>query len=347
MNNHAHSSLIGGALGDALGYSREFHQLGEILEHLPGQNWRHASFHNAPNPDHFRDGDGKVLISDDTQMTVATGRAILSAGLSPTVTPQEVADALSHAYTVWSQHPDNVRAPGNACMRACAKLGMGMTWQDATDIQTMGCGANMRVAPIALAQNIGPRTARDYAMLSSAITHAHPGALAATALTADAIRAVSEGYEGRALLDFLLTQCRSGCDGYYPHWALGDLWDQSVYNTPEAYMQAGFVICAKYLARAEVALNSGWAGDTDPCMITGEAWTAPEALAGAVLTVVGLWGNPVAVLQRAACSNGDSDSLAAIAGNIRGASGVQWPTEWSDQLEIGPARELHKIAREL
>lgn len=346
MNPNSLPSLIGGALGDALGYSREFSRLDEILETLPERDWRHADFSNTPVADLSRDADGKAMISDDTQMTIATGRALLATDLD-NVAAQEVADELSRAYITWSQHPDNNRAPGMACLRACENMLKGLDWQDATGIDAMGCGANMRVAPIALHSAMGPRTARDIAQLSSAITHAHPGAVAATALTVDAIRAASQGFHGRDLLDYLISQCRPALNNYYPHWVLGDLWEQSEYSSPEAYMRAGYTICAQYLDNAQAALNHGWAGDTDPCLITGEAWTAPEALAGAVLTAVGLWDAPVEVLQRAACSNGDSDSLAAIAGSIRGAAGVEWPQEWVSQLETRPVNELRKIAKAL
>jgi ADP-ribosylglycohydrolase len=233
-------------------------------------------------------------------------------------------------------------------MAACGMLSKGMDWQDATGITAMGCGANMRIAPIGLHPGLGPRTARDLAQLAAVITHGHPGAVVATALTADAIRAVRQGYSGSALLDLLLGQCEPGMTSYYPHWVLGDLWEQSEYGSPEAYMKAGYQICAAALSKAARALEQGWAGHTDPCSITGQAWTAPEALAGAVLCTAGLWDEPVAVLQRAACSNGDSDSLAAIAGNIRGAAeDVTWPQDWVDVLEVKPKAELYKLAEAL
>jgi ADP-ribosylglycohydrolase len=107
------------------------------------------------------------------------------------------------------------------------------------------------------------------------------------------------------------------------------------------------MLCKDYLLTARAALNLGWKGDTDPCEITGGAWIAPEALAGAMLCVVGLWDEPVKVLQRAAVSSGDSDSLAAIAGNIVGAAGVEWPSNWVFQLETGPVNELYKLAEQL
>jgi ADP-ribosylglycohydrolase len=348
LNAKALSSLIGGALGDALGYSREFNRTNDILNFLPGRNWQTADFDNAPHPKRYRDADGKVLISDDTQMTIATGRALLQMRPSNLGTYTEsFADELVSKYVYWSQHPDNRRAPGNACMRACDMLRDGYTWQDATDINTMGCGANMRVAPIALSNDLY-ESPINLAYLSAAVTHAHPAALAAAGLTVAATLGAYDGMEGMELLDFLIEESLNAhLRTSYPTRVLGDLWEQSEYHSSKEYLRAGYDLCAKYLMEAQNALRHGWAGDSDPCQITGEGWTAPEALAGAMLCTVGLWDKPVQVLQRAAVSNGDSDSLAAIAGNIRGAAGVEWPTEWVDQLETGPAQELRKLAEQL
>lgn len=343
MNNKALSSLIGGALGDALGYSREFDKIDQITDALPGGFWDLADFTNAPSA--LYNPQGESLISDDTQMTIATGRALLASGPDPAPSfADSFADNLSRAYVTWSKHPDNNRAPGNACMRACHNLSQGLHWSDATDIDTMGCGANMRVAPIALWSHGGSLI--DLAYLSSAVTHAHPAALASATLTVAAIQAASNGMEGTEILDLLINICRN--PGPYPHDVLGDLYEQSEYGTsPEAYLRVGYEIVKGYLLSARTALHLGWKGDTDPCEITGQAWTAPEALAGAMLCAVGLWDEPVKVLQRAAVSNGDSDSLAAIAGNIRGAAGVHWPDNWVHTLEAAPVNELYKLADQL
>lgn len=344
QDNKILSSLIGGALGDALGYGREFDSLTTITAQLPDGDWRNADFYNATTP--WFDQNGKALISDDTQMTIATGRA-LNASHPARTTPyaETFARELSRTYVAWSKHPDNNRAPGGACMRACANMAKGLHWSDATDITTMGCGANMRVAPLGLARETFEAPV-NLAYLSSAVTHAHPAALASAALTVTAIIGAHVGMKGVELLDLLIDQCRTHGDTY-PHDVLGDLWEQSEFTSPRAYLHSGYELCKSYLLSARQAITLGWKGDSDPCEITGQAWTAPEALAGAMLCVAGLWDNPVQVLQRAAVSHGDSDSLAAIAGNIRGAAGVDWPAEWVDLLETGPVQELWALSHTL
>jgi ADP-ribosylglycohydrolase len=50
----------------------------------------------------------------------------------------------------WLHDPENTRAPGNTCLRACAGLDAGVPWVKATQHGSKGCGANMRVAPVGL-----------------------------------------------------------------------------------------------------------------------------------------------------------------------------------------------------
>lgn len=354
MTTPALSSLVGGALGDALGYSREFTPVAEHLAAIPSGDWRDADFDNAPNAATFHGARGKALISDDTQMTIATGRALITAHTATVGKtrnhPQgaaNLADSLTREYVAWSVSDDNNRAPGMACMKACNQLRAGMPWRVATDVTSMGCGANMRVAPVAFFRYLDDPNRWKAAMLVAAVTHAHPGALVAAALTEEAIRLVASGRSGAGALSWLLGACESRPLPEYPEFLLGDLWRDSEYTTAAAYLRAGFDVCAGPLRRAQDALRDGWAGDTDPCEITGEGWTAPEALAGALLCTIGLWDTPVDVLRRAAVSGGDSDSLAAIAGNIRGAAGVVWPRELTGRLESAPLRDLRRLAKEL
>jgi ADP-ribosylglycohydrolase len=195
--------------------------------------------------------------------------------------------------------------------------------------------------------NPGAGSLIDIAYLSSAMTHAHPAALASAALTTAAVTGAFDGMNGREILDMLLDMCEMSQFIHYPETVLGPLWELSQFDSALSYLQAGYQRCGFYLRQADRALRNGWKGQNDPCIITGEGWTAPEALAGAMLCTVGLWDEPVQVLQRAAVSKGDSDSLASIAGNIRGAAGVEWPEHLVSRLEQGPVRELHALAKAL
>ena len=75
-----------------------------------------------------------------------------------------------------------------------------------------------------------------------------------------------------------------------------------------------------------------WADD--PCASAGEGWRAQETVATALLCVDALPDDPIDALRRATVTNGDSDSIAAVAGAILGALHRDpWPDEWADRLE--------------
>ena len=92
------------------------------------------------------------------------------------------------------------RAHGNTCMSACRSLDSGRPWVDATVADSKGCGANMRVAPVGLLGGEwfdgDPVAGRSgVAQFQAALTHGHPTALAASELTAEAVRFLADGGE--------------------------------------------------------------------------------------------------------------------------------------------------------
>ena len=89
-----------------------------------------------------------ALVTDDTQMTLAMGEALLQAAQPYTVKTLE--DPLRDAFIAWNESPENNRAPGITCKQACDYLACGLPWYKATIASSKGCGANMRVAPVGL-----------------------------------------------------------------------------------------------------------------------------------------------------------------------------------------------------
>ena len=75
--------------------------------------------------------------------------------------------------------------------------------------------------------------------------------------------------------------------------------------------------------------------ETDPCLATGDGWIAEEALATALLCFLLFPEEPVTALRRAACTTGDSDSIACLAGAFAGAhlGAGAWPKEWAERIE--------------
>lgn len=102
-------------------------------------------------------------------------------------------------FLAWAASPDNNRAPGMTCLRACGGLSLGLPWTQATVTGSKGCGANMRVAPVGLVSGYDLDTLAGIAQLQAAMTHGHPTALAASELTAYAVRVLREGTDLGAL----------------------------------------------------------------------------------------------------------------------------------------------------
>lgn len=312
----ASGSLFGLAYGDALGKPTEFLTVAEI-EHRYG-------------PAGPRELSGEpALVTDDTQMALAVGWALHEA---PSFTPEAVEPLLRQRFLAWSVSPDNNRAPGMTCLRACAELSRGVRWQEATVAGSKGCGANMRVTPVGLL-DVDLDTLAGLAQLQAGLTHGHPTGLAASELTAYAVFALRAGATLPEVPALLIERARSQRLVYREQW-LGDLWQRPGSRSPEEFIAQGWDECLAVLGRLVDALGRPDDGG-DPCRATGEGWVAEEALATALLCAVRHADDPVTALARGATTAGDSDSIAALAGAFVGAAVgmAAWPTGWADRIE--------------
>jgi ADP-ribosylglycohydrolase len=234
----------------------------------------------------------------------------------------------------WYQSPDNNRAPGRTCLVACNLLkAEDRLWQDASQIGSKGCGANMRVAPVGLVPGLNDEQRSGAAQLQSALTHGHPTALTASDLTAHAVRLLAQGAEPTGLVGLLRSYAVENRTRYHHRW-LGDLWTRSQDPTPEHFIARGWDECLEILGRLEHAVRTV-SPETDPCLATGAGWIAEEALATGLLCFLLFVEEPVTALRRAACTSGDSDSIACLAGAFAGAhlGEEAWPEEWAGRIE--------------
>ncbi|WCN82694.1 ADP-ribosylglycohydrolase family protein [Micromonospora sp. LH3U1] len=312
----ASGSLFGLAYGDALGKPTEFLTVAEI-EHRYG-------------PTGPRELSGEpALVTDDTQMALAVGWALHEA---PSFTPEVVEPLLRRRFVAWSVSPDNNRAPGMTCLRACAELSRGLRWQEATVAGSKGCGANMRVTPVGLL-DVDLDTLAGLAQLQAGLTHGHPTGLAASELTAYAVFALRAGAPLPELPAILTERALTQREVYREQW-LGDLWQRPGVRSAEEFIARGWDECLLALGRLTAALGEPDDGG-DPCRATGEGWIAEEALATALLCAVRHAVDPVAALARGATTAGDSDSIAALAGAFVGAAlgMAAWPSGWADRIE--------------
>lgn len=295
--------LLGGAIGDALGYPVEFMTSAEI-QHRFG----------AEGITGLLCSGEKALISDDTQMTLFTANGIewaferisergigdwTSSGIYPAYVRwlatqgYEVPKGLLEAQPVESEssfilsHKElwNRRAPGNTCITALlSALGGGVVQHN----DSKGCGAVMRVAPAGLLYYGNADSAFKLGAQTAKITHHHPTASAAAGCMAVIISRVVAGNN-------LASAVNDAVQGKYTRNA-------EVRNALKAAYNYAKSDLPHYVAIERL----------------GGGWVAEEALAIAVYCAMAT-NNAEDALLLAVNHDGDSDSTGAICGNIVGA----------------------------
>ncbi len=312
--------LLGMAFGDALGADTEFLQIDDILHKYPPSGPQELQGYPA-------------RVTDDTQMALAVGEALLAA--RQPFRPYTLEIELRRTFVEWMVSPENTRAPGRTCMSACRKLQTGVKWQQASRTSSKGCGANMRVMPVGLL-NLDTETRAKMAQFQAALTHGHPTGLAAADLTAFLIAELRADVPIDQLLDIAREYALDQREIYHEDW-LGPLWKYSTISPiPQGYMAHGWDECLAALDRVKIGLQASYQeASNDPCLVTGAGWVAEEALATALLCFLAFPDNPLAVVRRAAVTSGDSDSIACIAGALAGAyHGLSaWPQDWMQRIE--------------
>ncbi|MFF3449855.1 ADP-ribosylglycohydrolase family protein [Streptomyces sp. NPDC002667] len=316
----ATGSLIGLALGDALGFPTEFSTVPAILEKCGP--WPQMAL---PRP---------AIVTDDTQMTLALAHGLRTAMDRGLLGPLRMEQPVREEFVNWYQSPENNRAPGRTCLVACNLLkDEKRRWQEASQTGSKGCGANMRVAPVGLVGGLSDEQRAGAAQLQAALTHGHPTALAASDLTAHTVRLLSQGTRPAELIGLLLSYAHENRHRYHSRW-LGDLWTFCHDATPEQYIARGWDECIAVLENLRLVVRTA-SPEADPCLATGEGWIAEEAFATGLLCFLMFADEPLTALRRAACTSGDSDSIACLTGAFAGAhhGSDVWPAEWADRIE--------------
>lgn len=310
--------LYGTALGDALGAPTEFWDMKGIRDNFP------------PNGPQVPRGN-PAKVTDDTQMALAVAKALIAAPRP--YQPDTLGTAIRQAFIDWYHDPENNRAPGVTCLDSCENLIDGLDWIEATNISSKGCGANMRVQPVGCL-DLDAQTRAKVAQLQAAYTHGHATGLAAADLTAFVIHHLGTGGNPKTLAQDVRDYAESQRRIYHETW-LGDLdMKAMMFPTGSDFIEHGWMECINMLDKVDVGLKEG-DYTADPCVVVGKSWIAEEAFATALYCFLLYPDDPAQVIQRAAFSSGDSDSIACIAGAFAGAyHGIDgWDADWIEHIE--------------
>ncbi|MBE6633600.1 MAG: ADP-ribosylglycohydrolase family protein [Ruminococcaceae bacterium] len=306
--------LVGGAVGDALGYAVEFAEDSAIFRK-----------YGERGITEYQAVGGVAQISDDTQMTLFTAEGLLSR-----VRRGDPVGAIHQSYLNWLKTQTerapiaaeglmslselySRRAPGNTCLSA---LESGLRGSVARPInRSKGCGGIMRVAPVAIychSRSIPIEEADLLGAEAAAITHGHP-----------------LGYIPAAFFVHLLYRALEGTD-------LDSAVKDALLRVPVLFEESEHSAMAVELVRRAVTLAEQDLDDLDAIRALGEGWVAEETLAIALYCCLKHRTDFAETVIAAVNHSGDSDSTGAVAGNLIGAClGVQSiPRKYLQGLEL-------------
>lgn len=298
-------SMIGGAVGDALGYQIEFHQ--------------------GVTPKMVTRFNGKIgIISDDTQMTLFTAcgllwretreyirgiamlppEAIYLAYLDWLETQQRIKEHVSISWIKDIPELNVLRDPGITCLGALSSDKAGTLGEPINN--SKGCGGVMRIAPIALYLN--EDVVGEFSAKSCALTHGHPLAI---------LSAYTLGYIiYYALSDYPMEKAIETAIKKMNNWTAEGV-DKD--HKPIKIQYKNEKVELTELFNKAIRLAESDVEDQNAIRQLGMGWVADEAVAIAIYCSLKYKDNFEDAIVAAANHDGDSDSTAAITGNIVGA----------------------------
>jgi ADP-ribosylglycohydrolase len=232
--------------------------------------------------------------TDDTHMSLYLGEAILAHGPGP-LRPDPFGQAVGDAFVRWLHDPFTpFTAPGGTCIAGVRRFERRRDWRTSGIKESDGCGAVMRIVPLALA--FRGEDLLEAARISALLTHAQPNALEAAMAGAWLVGQVLEtGLWGSDLVD----EAIRGLEG---PWSQG--------GTVAESLRAALA----WVGRCEDWLDEGVIPPGDGGWRSGSALGLGVAAALRWLDDLGL------AVEKAARIRGDSDSVACLTGALLGAA---------------------------
>lgn len=319
--------LIGGAVGDALGYAVEFSSASQIFKNY-GEN----------GITDYKLVNGVAKISDDTQMTLFTAMGLL-VGTTMEMTQNKREDYveyhIANAYKDWflTQTKDypvlkkevnswlmnipelfSMRAPGNTCMFALKRGGHGVFKRPLNN--SKGCGGIMRVAPVGLYfvdRKYGLQDIDIMGAKAAVLTHGH-----------------EMGYIPAAMLVHIIYRIVRYSE------SILDAVKDAMFEMPRIFSNSKYMSDFLMLIEKSLILVNSDLDDLSAIKELGQGWVADETLAIALYCALKYSDNFEKGIIAAVNHDGDSDSTGAVTGNILGASlGFdKIPKQFLENLEL-------------
>lgn len=314
-HDRALAALTGLAIGDALGMPTQLMSRDQVAARYGAI----TTFLPAADDHPLAAGMPAASITDDTEQALLTARLIIEGGghVDPGVFAREL--------VVWE---DGMRAKGSldllgpSTKRAVEAVLAGEALDQAGRFGTTN-GAAMRVTPVGLARSTRDLPALvDLVVEASYVSHNTGVALAGAAAVA---AAVSAGIDGVDPIPVAVEAAELAASR--GHWVAGaDVGRRILWATTLADP-----------TNVERSLD-------DIYRLIGTSLATQESVPAAFALLSLFPGDPWAAVCAAASLGGDSDTIAAIAGAIGGATHGSWPTEAVETVLAANDLDLMPIA---
>src|SRR5574344_1710468 len=333
--------MVGGAVGDALGYAVEFSSYGSIVKQYGEKGITRYAL----------DRHGLAQISDDTQMSLFTAAGILLGmtrgymrgimGRIDTYCRVTYSDWL-HTQEWTSRHEDarvdswlmdvpelySRRAPGNTCLSALHSIEEGKEPRN----NSCGCGGVMRTAPLALLNQLhgysdgGKLYCNMCAAEAARITHKHPLGFIPSAILNDILMQILEDSGRRRIEEYVeeaLLRLHEIVSQEDEGKKYGELWPDEIRKQKR--------LLKKALDLAATDIEDHYAIES-----IGGGWTGHEALAIAIYSAAKHRDSFEDAVVSCVNHSGDRDSTGAICGNIMGCllGRNAIPAYYTEKLEL-------------
>lgn len=311
--NRIAGCMIGGAIGDALGFPVEFLAVNTI-EHKYG----------IGGIKEYELTDGKAVVSDDTQMELFTAEGIIDCN------DKDYLNSIAESYLNWydtqaiadkkrnnkekthelfNAYKDNsylmsfediyeLRAPGNTCLRALRSKAKGIeSLTSKADNNSKGCGSIMRVASISCYFKDAEKAA-EIAADTSKLTHGH-------------ILGYASSYMYAHMLSNIIHNNMS------LKKAIRSSFDAVINKYGEDYTEVNSML--QLVTKAVLLSKETSKSDYENINKIGQGWVAEETLALSIYFALRYGNDFEKAIVASVNHSGDSDSVGKVTGNLVGA----------------------------